>query len=118
MVRIASSREGAPALRLLAALLVTLQLAGPVVGVLADSAPTPAAHHDHIGGPEDPGCRAFHDEVVCLSSRVVLTGPVRAVSSVLPLPTIAIAVERGEAAERPLWGTTGSFLGARAPPRI
>lgn len=106
-----------PTARLVVALLVTLQLAGPVAGVLAEPAPAGAAHHDHVGGPESPGCQSFHDELLCLSCRVIMVRPVR---DAVALPSAATGeVVVGQEAEARLAGEVDpSPHGARAPPRV
>lgn len=105
-------------LRLLVTLLVALQLAGPLGYALAEPAPAMAAHQEHLGTPDDAGCRPFHDDAFCGSCRALSHYPVRA-GSFPPLAALpATMAHRPGELERGLPDDPDATpLRARAPPR-
>lgn len=107
------------ALRVLAALLAVVLMAGPAAATFADPAPKPFTHVDHLESPESEGCLPFHDDAFCLSCRLLSSHPLRShVDPVIPtLLTESTATLRGLASSLPD-DHVPSPLRARAPPRI
>lgn len=119
MTRIGGTAKRPPAsLRLLIALLVMLQLAGPTGYALTDPAPTAVSHQMHVGAQDDSGCQPFHDDAFCGSCRVLSAEPLRSGSEPrLPLLTSDSATAlRALAADLPDAPSLAP-LHARAPPR-
>lgn len=105
-------------LRLLIALLVMLQLAGPTGYAMADPAPTAVSHQEHVGAQDDFGCQPFHDDAFCGSCRTLSTEPVRSGSGArFPLLLVDSAgALRALATDLPDEPSPAP-LHARAPPR-
>lgn len=97
-------------------LLAALQVVAPVAALAADDAP-PASHVDHVGAPDD-GCHTFHDELFCLSCRVLTAAPAdsRPAPAVLPRPVQPFADSADGTARYPAYDPAAPCL-ARAPPR-
>lgn len=107
------------ALRPLVIVLALLQLVAPVSAAIADPAPPPVSHADHLGSPDDPGCEPFHDDTFCLSCRVLFSQPLDSRPTPTPRPLRADA----DATLRDLAGALPDApasppLRARAPPLV
>lgn len=112
----AGARSPIPSLRIAVALLAVLQLAAPLAAIAADETPA-TSHVDHVGA--DDSCHTPHDELFCLSCRVLSAIPADA----RPLPKLRPELVHPEGAlpgaytPHPSSDPTAPGL-ARAPPRI
>lgn len=106
-------------LRLLVALLVALQMGGPVTAAFADAPPAPSAHTDHFGHAGDAGCNPFHDHAACLACRVLSTQPLGAAPvPMAPAPRIVRSAPSLDRVHRLPQRAAVAALQARAPPSI
>lgn len=106
-------------LRTLVLLLALLQLAAPTGYALAEPAPPPTSHQEHLGTRDDDGCRPFHDEAFCGSCRVLSNHPLQSDAGprLAPQPVRALTGLRSSDTGAPA-GPPLEQLHARAPPRI
>lgn len=97
-------------------LLATQLGVGPVVA-LTDLPPAPTYHTEHLGNSGDPACQPFHDELACLTCRVLTTYHLAA-EAVPALPIPAFDTDGSAPAGSHLTPENGllSLLRARAPP--
>lgn len=111
--------DRSPALHLLVALLVALQLAGPVSIAFGEASPAPVSHLDHMGSQGDSGCTPFHDDALCLSCRLLaLQLPHTQTAPSLGLRGVAALALRQDRTSRLPGVLASAPLHARAPPRI
>lgn len=106
-------------LRPLIIVLALLQMAAPLTAAMADPAPAPVSHTDHLGSRDDRGCETFHDDAFCLSCRVLFSPPLDSRSDATPgsplhdaeatLPDLAGGIPNPPAS---------APLRARAPPHV